>query len=232
MEALHRVFDQAAAGYDALRVQVIPCFNDFYGAIARLVPSDPPHELAVLDLGAGTGLVSAVVLAACPRCRVLAVDESSGMLARLEERFAGDERVRTQVMDYASGPLPAGQDLIVSALSIHHLDDPGKQRLFARVYDCLKPGGLFINAELVHGSSEEVERGFQQAWREHLEASGIPREELDEIYRRMGYDLTSSLEAQLIWLRNRGFVDVDCFFKYNNFAVYAGKRPGPPDTKN
>jgi len=232
MEALHQVFDQAAAGYDALRSRVIPCFNDFYGTIARLVPSDPDGGLAVLDLGAGTGLVSAVVLAACPASRILAVDQSPGMLERLEERFAGDGRVRTQVMDYGSGPLPAGQDLIVSALSIHHLEDAGKKRLFAKVYDCLKPGGLFINAELVRGSSEEVEQGFQRAWQEHLEASDIPREELDEIYRRMSYDLTSSLEAQLIWLRNQGFVDVDCFFKYNNFAVYAGKRPKAPDTKN
>ncbi|MCF8035128.1 MAG: class I SAM-dependent methyltransferase [Desulfarculaceae bacterium] len=229
MPALHQVFDQAAEGYDALRSRVIPCFQDFYGTIARLVPECPQGEPAVLDLGAGTGLVSAVVRAACPGSRILAVDESAGMLERLEERFAHDERVSTMVMDYASGNLPAGWDLIVSALSIHHLDDAGKKRLFARLFGRLKPGGWFINADLVQGSSQEVERGYQDAWREHLEASGIPREELDEIYQRMTYDRTSSLEAQLIWLRARGFVDVDCHYKYNNFAVYAGRRPGGPE---
>ncbi|MCB2228995.1 MAG: class I SAM-dependent methyltransferase [Desulfarculaceae bacterium] len=228
MAALHQVFDQAAAGYDALRSRVIPCFQDFYGTIARLVPGGSEREPAVLDLGAGTGLVSAVVKAARPGCRILAVDESAGMLQRLEERFAGDEQVSTMVLDYGTGILPGGWDLIVSALSIHHLDDPSKKRLFARLFDRLEPGGWFINADLVQGSSQEVERGYQEAWREHLEASGIPREELDEIYQRMTYDRTASLEAQLIWLRGCGFVDVDCHYKYNNFAVYAGRRPGGP----
>ena len=229
MPALRRVFDQAAENYDALRSRVIPCFQDFYGSIARLVPRCPGGEMAVLDLGAGTGLVSAVVRAACPGSRILAVDESAGMLQRLEERFAGDEQVGTMVMDYGAGILPGGWDLIVSALSIHHLDDAGKKRLFVRLYDRLNPGGWFINADLVQGSSQEVERGYQEAWREHLEASGIPRGELEDIYQRMTYDRTSSLEGQLIWLRNCGFVDVDCHYKYNNFAVYAGRRPSGPE---
>ena len=234
MAALSRVFDQAASGYDGLRPKVIPCFTEFYQTIARLLP-ETPEELAVLDLGAGTGLVSALVRAARPACRVTAVDESEGMLERLKERFAQDERVKPMCMDYSQGPLPMGQDVIVSALSIHHLSNAGKQRLFGVLWDCLKPGGLFINADLVYGSSDQVERGHQEAWRAHLEASGIPRAELDQIYQRMSYDRTAPLEAQLLWLRACGFVDVDCHYKYNNFAVYAGRRPvqggqaGPAD---
>ncbi|MFH2127581.1 MAG: methyltransferase domain-containing protein [Pseudomonadota bacterium] len=232
MRALNQIFDQAASGYDALRSRVIPCFAEFYGAIARLVPTGSPEDLAVMDLGAGTGLVSAVVRAACPQSSILAVDASPGMLERLRDRFAGDARVRTQVMDYSAGPLPAGQDVIVSALSIHHLNDAAKQRLFAVVWDCLNPGGVFINADLVRGSSEAVERDYQESWRAHLEASGIPRPELEQIYHRMSYDLTSPLEAQLIWLRAHGFIDVACHYKYNNFAVCAGRRPGPPEVDN
>ncbi len=225
MKALSRVFDEAAAGYDGLRSKVIPCFEDFYGTIARLIPRGPREELAVLDLGAGTGLVSAVIRAAFPQSAITAVDQSAGMLQRLRERFKDDSRVTAELLDYSAGPLPRGQDIIVSALSIHHLDDAGKQRLFRMVLECLRPGGLFINADLVRGASERVEERYQRLWREHLEASGISRRELEGIYQRMQYDLTAPLEAQLIWLRASGFIDVDCHYKYDNFAVYAGSRP-------
>ncbi len=227
MRALSQIFDEAAVGYDALRSQVIPCFQDFYGAIARIIPFDPRRKLSVLDLGSGTGLVSELIRAAFPHSSVLALDGSEGMLVRLRERFADDARVRAEVRDYSDGPLPCGQDLIVSALSIHHLNDTDKQRLFGTVFDSLNPNGMFINADLVHGSSEEVERHFQDVWRIHLEAGDIPRSELEQIYQRMGYDLTSPLEAQLSWLRAVGFMDVECYYKYNNFAVYAGRRSDP-----
>lgn len=225
MEALRKIFDQAAAGYDELRSRVIPCFEDFYGTIVRLIPHDPGHGFRVLDLGAGTGLVTAVIRTAFPHSAITAVDQSEGMLAKLRGRFAGDDQVSAEIMDYGAGPLPPGQDLIVSALSIHHLDQQGKRRLFAALLGALKPGGLFINADLVRGASQRVEDFYQGSWRRHLEASGIPRPELDAIYQRMRYDLTDPLEAQLTWLRVVGFVDVDSYYQYNNFAVYAGSRP-------
>lgn len=232
MKTLSKVFDEAAAGYDGLRSRVIPCFEDFYGAIARLMPHDPEKELTVLDLGAGTGLVTAVIRAASPASSITAVDQSPGMLARLQERFKNDSRVSSELMDYGVGPLPPGQDVIVSALSVHHLDDTAKHRLFRTILDSLQPGGLFINADLVRGASDRVEAYYQDCWRGHLEASGISSQELEGIYQRMQYDLTAPLEAQLIWLRSSGFVDVDCYYKYNNFAVYSGTRPAKagPDT--
>jgi tRNA (cmo5U34)-methyltransferase len=225
MGVLSRIFDEAAIGYDALRSRIIPCFQDFYGAIVRIIPFDPRQELSVLDLGAGTGLVSELIRGAFPRSSVLALDVSEGMLTQFQERFADEPRVRAEVKDYSAGPLPCGRDLIVSALSIHHLNDMDKQRLFGTVFDSLNPNGMFINADLVRGSTEKVERHFQDVWRIHLEAGDIPRSELEQIYQRMGYDLTSSLETQLCWLRAVGFMDVECYFKYNNFAVYAGRRP-------
>jgi tRNA (cmo5U34)-methyltransferase len=230
MNALSRVFDEAAAGYDNLRSKVIPCFEEFYEAVARLIPCDPRREFAVLDLGAGTGLLTAIVRAAFPRSSITALDQSAGMLQRLRERFADDSRVSSELMDYSVGPLPTGQDVIVSALSIHHLDDAGKQRLFRAILDSLQPGGMFINADLVRGATERVERHYQDYWRKRLEAGGISRRDLEGVYQRMQYDKTSPLEAQLIWLRTSGFVDVDCYYKYNNFAVYAGRRPGEADS--
>lgn len=53
--------------------------------------------------------------------------------------------VSHQIMDYTK-QLPDGKfDAIISALSIHHLDDKQKMELFYRIYEALPSGGFFVN---------------------------------------------------------------------------------------
>jgi tRNA (cmo5U34)-methyltransferase len=50
-------FNRDAAGYDAMRRRLIPCFDDFYGTALTLIGDWKPQKaLRVLDVGAGTGL--------------------------------------------------------------------------------------------------------------------------------------------------------------------------------
>jgi tRNA (cmo5U34)-methyltransferase len=225
MTAVKDIFDAAASRYDKRRQVVLPCFDDFYGSILRALPFKPEQPIQVLDLGAGTGLVGALILGVFSKASLWAVDVSQKMLAKAEERFAEDGRVTCRVLDYGTDPLPGGFQAVVSALSIHHLSHPDKKLLFRKAWDALEPGGIFINADLVKGATSEAERFYQEAWRDHLEQSGLSRQELDEIYERMTYDITAGLQEQQAWLQGAGFKDVVCLYKYNNFAVYRGGKP-------
>ncbi|MEE3918567.1 class I SAM-dependent methyltransferase [Micromonospora sp. BRA006-A] len=96
----------------------------------------------MLDLGAGTGLLSLLLTAAVPGVRLTLVDGAPGMLAvaaaHLEKRGVAHRTVHADL----AGPLPAGRyDAVVSALAIHHLDDEGKRALAERAADALVPGG-------------------------------------------------------------------------------------------
>ena len=191
MIEVKEIFDAAASRYDKRRQVVLPCFDEFYHSILRGLPFDREQKIKVLDLGAGTGLVGALILGIYGRASLLAVDVSQKMLAKAEERFAGDKRAICRTLDYGADALPGGFQALVSALSIHHLSNPDKKRLFAKAYDALEPDGVFINADLVKGSTPDVERQHQEAWRRHLEQTGLSRGELDEIYERMAYDITA-----------------------------------------
>jgi len=224
MNVVKDIFDAAASRYDQRRQVVLPCFGDFYGSILRALPFSPEQPIRILDLGTGTGLVGALILGGVAKASLLAVDVSQKMLTKAEERFAGDGRVTCRVLDYGTDSLPGGFQAVVSALSIHHLSHPDKKRLFRKVWHALEPGGVFINADLVQGATPEAERFFQEAWRDHLEQTGLSRRKLDEIYKRMSYDITAGLAEQQDWLREAGFADVLCLYKYNNFAVYRGTK--------
>ena len=219
-------FDAVAGDYDAARRRLVPCFTAFYGAALELVAEwGPPRGARVLDLGAGTGLLAAMVRAACPDSVLTLVDLSPAMLDEARRRFAGAGDVAYHIGDYASELPPGPFDLVVSALSIHHLDDAAKRRLFGSVRSALAPGGLFVNADQVLAPTPELEARAHARWRAQAAALGSDEAELAAAEARMTHDRCATLEAQLGWLREAGFAEVDCAFKSWRFAVYSGRQP-------
>jgi tRNA (cmo5U34)-methyltransferase len=216
-------FDLTARDYDRARRQLVPCFDDFYrGAIEMIaLPSDAAVE--VLDLGAGTGLMSALVASAFPAARLTLVDAAPEMLSRASERLSSLRgRIRMVVADYAREPIEGRYDAVVSALSIHHLPDEAKRTLFERVYKAISPGGVFVNAEQVRGPTLEAERRNRDKWLREVRERGVTSTDLEAALERMKHDLPATLEDQLDWLGKAGFRDADCVYKNGMFAVFGG----------
>lgn len=229
--AIGEIFSLGAQGYDAVRRNLVPCFDGFYGSALEVIGdwagARSSAMLEVLDLGAGTGLFSAMVLGRLPQARLHLVDVSDAMLAQARERFAGaaGSNVGFEVRDYTQGSLGGPWDLVLSALSIHHLDDGAKRSLFARIFQALRPAGLFVNAEQVLGPTPAAEARYRRLWDGQVLGSGVDRLEYERAVDRMQHDRCATLFDQLEWMRAAGFAEVDCAFKQWRFAVYFGTRP-------
>ena len=224
--AVAMAFDATSRDYDAPRRWLIPCFEDFYGTVLELVAEwAPPSAARALDLGAGTGLLAGLVRGVFPTMRLDLVDIAPGMLEQARERFAGQADVRFFVADYATAAFEGPYDLILSALSIHHLDDRAKRDLFTRVLAALRPGGLFVNAEQVLAPTAALEARAHARWRTQASRLGASEAVLAAAEARMVHDRCATLEDQLTWLHEAGFGEVDCAFKSWRFAVYSGRRP-------
>lgn len=224
---VEKAFNKYALVYDETRRQFIPCFDDFYAMALELIPD---HKTpSILDLGAGTGLVSSMVLERFPRARLVLADISHAMLDQAQERFKGiDADLSFQVKDYAKD-FPAGPfDVVISALSIHHLDHEQKQDLFGRIQENLKPGGIFINADQALGKTPAIDQYYVDHWFRKVRESGISDGEIAQGRERMKEDKMSLLDDQLTWLEQIGFSEVNCWYKYYNFVVYSGTKPLTP----
>jgi tRNA (cmo5U34)-methyltransferase len=219
--AAAEAFSAHAPQYTALRRRLVPGYDQFYGAVVDVLSLNQQPPRRVLDLGAGTGLLSAAVLTAFPDAEIELLDGSEPMLNEAAERIGGAVRA-VHVTDMAA-PLPDGPfDAIVSALAIHHLGDADKRRLFSRAHAALDPGGVFVNAEQVAGPTDAMTAIYTATWERDCRALGATDEELEGARARMCYDRCADVESQLAWMRDAGFNAADCVFKSWRFAVLAG----------
>lgn len=180
-------------------------------AYDHLVEILPPAPRRVLDLGCGDGEVMHRVLAARPGATGLACDFSAEMLGRARARFAGTETV-TVVEHDLDAPLPSewGRfDLVVSAFAIHHVVDDRKRSLYGEVFEALEPDGTFCNLEHVSSATPELHEEF-------LRVIGVEDDPSNKLV---------AVDTQVEWLRELGFEQVDCFYKWRELALFAGVKP-------
>jgi tRNA (cmo5U34)-methyltransferase len=103
----------------------VPRYDDLQRAAVDAIPFPPKR---VLELGMGTGETTRVLLEAYPDAWVIGLDSSPDMVYRLREEYDDVQLARME------DPLPDGPwDLVISVLSVHHLQDEAKRTLFRRV---------------------------------------------------------------------------------------------------
>ena len=184
--------------------------------ITEAVLEQIPHNVKrVLDLGTGDGRLLSLVKLRNPNAEGVALDFSDPMLQLAKERFKKDKFVFVMKHDL-NVPLPASElghfDLIISGLAIHHLNHRRKKQLYYEVFSLLNPNGVFCNLEHVASPTESLHHKF-----------------LDEVGLTPITDDPSNklldVETQLRWLREIGFYDVDCIWKWREIALLIGFKP-------
>jgi tRNA (cmo5U34)-methyltransferase len=177
----------------------------------------PEYTHRILDLGTGDGrLLASVKKHLAERLRgeteAVAIDFSPSMLEAARQRFAADSSV-TVISHNLDEPLPAVGtfDVVISCFAIHHVVHERKRALYAEIYDLLNPGGVFCNLEHVSSPTPRLHEDFLHRIGYTVETEDPSNKLLD-------------VETQLQWLRELGFADVDCHWKWRELALLAGRK--------
>jgi tRNA (cmo5U34)-methyltransferase len=182
-----------------------------FAVLLEVLPSAPRR---VLDLGTGDGYTLGLLRGVYPGLEGVGVDFSAEMLGRARERFAGEGGVEIVEHDL-DDPLPESLgrfDVVVSSFAIHHCVHERKRALYREVFELLEPGGRFANLEHVDSATPALHLEFLRAINYTPEQDDPSNKLLD-------------VETQLRWLREIGFDDVDCHWKWREVALLCGVKP-------
>lgn len=207
-------------------------------AVLRMVLADSPAR--ILELGAGTGLLSERLLERFPSATLLGVDGSPEMLARAQTRltrFAGRSRLERRSFEEFADSGFGGEDfdLIVSSFSLHHMRHDRLRAAYAGMRRRLSSAGQVLIADYVLTPHAVLQRRYEDIWVDTrignvrkalgrtLDKAAAWREH--EATKAAEGDNPARLGDQLAWLREAGFEDVECHWKHFCYAVFGGTAP-------
>ena len=207
---------------DMLR-RSIPQYDVMRDAVFSLACKFRQPNTDVLDVGSSRGdSVARLVDKFGAGNRFVCVEVSEPMLDVLRSRFAG--MIRAGIVDVRADDLrrefpPVRASVVLSILTLQFIPINYRRNVLAAAYDHLAPGGALILVEKVLCATAKIDECFVDVYHSMKAANGYTGDEIER--KRL------SLEGVLVpaspaWneemLRTAGFSEVDCFWRWMNFA--------------
>jgi tRNA (cmo5U34)-methyltransferase len=228
--------DERVRRYDMDMDLMHPNRHKMINVALEVLPYDSKDPIVALDLGVGTGFFASRFLDTYPNATLVGLDGSEAMIQLASSRLSAViDRVRLITSGFGDIETALSGDrfdLVFSSYALHHLDPDAKAALLRTAAELLKPGGWFLNADLVSNNDPAIERIIQD-----VRARGILsrnagkdsrftdleriREFLDGLEESEG-DQPLTIEEDLRLLRECGIKNVTTFWQEYREVVYGG----------
>lgn len=205
--------------------------------VLRMIPHPIDAPIRILDLGAGYGALAVAVLNERPNATAVCLDASEAMLTLGKER---NSNLKHRV-SFVQGSLESSDwlhsvegtfDAVISARALHHFTENQRRLyIFKEVFERVRPRGCFINGDNVRAPTKLLTERYRAARDQYLDRfirqSSGGKTNLAEAKAASpstyhGPHNNGYLDEELAWLREAGFKDVDCFWKFGTTVVYGG----------
>jgi tRNA (cmo5U34)-methyltransferase len=227
MDKVKKHFEEEAKDFDRIIRELIPYYAEMIDGMVAAIPHQRTDLINVIDLGCGTGTISRQIKQIFLQARITCLDLAENMIEMSKLKLNNYSDVQYRVGDFRVYEFDDTYDVVVSSLALHHLvTDEDKINFYRKIYEPLRPNGVFFNADVVLGSSEHFQDLYMDKWisfmKRHVSDEEIKNKWLPKYIEE---DRPSKLMDQLIWLKDLGFSEIDIIWKYYNFAVYGGRKP-------
>lgn len=206
--------------------------------IGNWIPAYPHAHLNLLEIGCGTGITTAHLLAYRDRIEIVSIDNAPAMLTQARQNLAealekGQLRlIENDALSYLQG-IPSGSvDIVASAYALHNFQNGYRWRVFEEILRVLKPGGLFINgdryavddaSEHLRNTQEEV-KGYFRVFLE-MNRPDLLEQWIVHLFSDESEDHIMRLQLALDAMGEIGFLDITTHFRDGVNALVSAIKP-------
>ncbi len=213
---MDQFFDSVSEIYDEHMKSISTSFDEYRAMLSTPIVNTQ-DEIAILDLGCGTGFELEGIFKKAPHAQITGIDVSEKMLSNLKLKHINHLNQITLIKDsYLTFPFPKGAyDYVVSVHTMHHFLQGRKQKIYKKIKKALKPDEIYIEGDWI--VSHEDEQKYLS--------------EYDEAIKQMGecesgdyhIDIPFSISTQKRILREAGFREIDIVWKTKKKVIFAAK---------
>ncbi|MGL4858747.1 MAG: class I SAM-dependent methyltransferase [Enterobacteriaceae bacterium] len=217
-------FEQEAAQFDDIILRLVPRYREMIEVLVTVIPFTTEDKLSIIDLGCGTGSVARAVQEKFPHAQITCVDISPKMLEMATQKIGAEHQFIH--CDFDNFTFPDRYDLVISSLALHHLETESDKGVFyKKIFDALRPGGMFINIDIVLAGDAQLQDVYMEKWIAFMREAVSEREITEQwLPTYENEDRPTSIMTHTDLLRQAGFSCLDIVYKYYNFAVYCAKK--------
>jgi tRNA (cmo5U34)-methyltransferase len=219
-ETVEQFFDALTDDYTSTIERCFPRYREMLWALLDYLPPKRSPS-AILELGCGTGNLSELLANRFPNATLRLVDLSGESIDECRRRLSGRQQIEFEQNDFRQLDYDGSSfDLVISNISIHHLNSNDKQELFHAIHRWLRTGGIFTYADQFAGATDELYVRHMENWKELSFSAGATQAEWDMWMQHQNeHDHHDTLADQFDWLKTAGFSRVDCPWRYLLWSV-------------
>jgi len=222
--SVREFFDSHSGEYGGLIERCVPRYGEMLWALLDCIPEAPRRD--VLELGCGTGNLSVLLASEFPDAHIRLVDISPEMQKQCRARLGSSDRFDFETADFRELDYPpASFDLVISTIALHHLDSPAKAELFRRIHGWLRDDGVFTYSDQFAGATPDLYEWHMANWKREATSLGATEDEWNAWMRHQDeHDYHDPLLSQVDWLRDAGFVTIDCPWRFLLWTVVQARK--------
>lgn len=214
LEEMGAFFNDRAKNYNTAHLEYIGGIESKH-VIASFLPDNAE---AIIDLGIGTGLELEAIFKRFPDINVTGLDLADNMLKILRESYP-DKNIELHCASYLDYDLGICRyDAALSVMTLHHYGYKEKAALYHRIYNCIKPGGLYIECDYMlslqeYANAQEMEDSYFSEFERLKNEQGITDG------TKYHYDTPCTVSNQTKMLLTSGFKDVKEVWRQGNTVI-------------
>lgn len=218
--------EEVAVVFDDMLSRSVPFYDEAMKLTAHFASLNIAQGERVYDLGCSTAsLLLAIERKSDKEIKLIGIDNSEAMLAQASKKLhAYNSKIELEYGDILNFDYQEAA-VICSNYTLQFVRPPVRAEFVKKIYDALKPGGLFIFSEKIISKDSALNKQMIDTYYDYKKNQGYSEYEI--VQKREALEnvlIPYTEEENLQLLKEAGFSHCESIFKWVNFETFIARK--------